>query len=428
MVDQNGERLLRAEREGLRLALMARTAIVGLGFVWYLTWALQSSASPLILWAFVFLFCVGLGHLILLRSNLDRPWMKYAVYAVDVWAICASFAFGPLSSAEDVPQILVYRTSGIYHLFPLIAMAALSLSPRLVVWTGLCVVTGWWAGFLAITAGQTDLVNWADLGRLGYQELILHPNFAGRGNRIEETAMTLVAALILALAVTRARSVFFAQIEAEAGRRKATDMLGQFVPEDVADDILREDAALSPRITRGAVLILDIAGFSQFSATRPPEEVIAALNAFLAEAGEAVHGAGGVVITYTGDGLLASFNTPRSIDDPEAAALRAAEALLDTAERFAFSVRIGLASGDLAAGSVGSSARRAFTVYGDTVNRAARLEALAKDLGETVLMDAAMTTAAADARPLGPHGLRGLGDAVEVYAPVLRRRAISTAK
>ncbi len=235
------DRLITAEREGLRLALLSRTLIVALGFAWYLMWSFPDFVSPLIVGVFALLVGSGATHLYLIKRRLDRPWMKYASYALDISAICAAFAIMPVTSAEETPQILVYRAYGIYYLFPLIAMAALSLSPRLVVWTGCCVVVGWWAAYLSITIGDPDLIEWSDFGRLSYQEVVLHPKFSGRGNRLEETAMTLAAALILALAVLRAKRVFFAQIEAETARRRATELLGQFAPEDVAQEMLEND-------------------------------------------------------------------------------------------------------------------------------------------------------------------------------------------
>ena len=191
------DRLVMAEREGVRLALLSRTLVVAMGFAWYLTWSVPNFVSPMIVGIFAFLVATGALHLYLIRRRLDQSWMKYASHAIDIAAICLAISTMPVTSSEPTPQILVYRAYGIYYLFPLIAMAALSLSPRLVVWTGCCVVIGWWAAYLSITLGDTELIEWSDFGRLRYQEVVLHPKFSGRGNRIEETAMTLAAALIL---------------------------------------------------------------------------------------------------------------------------------------------------------------------------------------------------------------------------------------
>lgn len=240
--------------------------------------------------------------------------------------------------------------------------------------------------------------------------------------------MVFTASAILALAVRRARRVFFAQIEAEAERRRATELLGQFAPEDVAQEMLENDAALRPQVTHGAALVLDIEDFTKFASGKEPEAVIAALNDFLGVAADKVHDAGGVVAGFTGDGLLAAFNAGRALEHPSAAAVSVAVDLQASAARAGFATRVGVASGPLAAGAVGSSARRAFTVYGDTVNRASRLEAFGKECGEAILLDSATAASAPAARSLGVFRLRGLAEDFEIYSLLARISAISTAK
>lgn len=125
--------MITAEREGLRLALLSRTSVVGLGFVWYLTLSFPDFLSPIIVGVFALLFGTGAIHLYLIRRRLDRPWMKYTIYAIDIAAICTAAAITPVTSAEPTPQILFNRAYGVYYFFPLIAKATLSLSLRLVV-------------------------------------------------------------------------------------------------------------------------------------------------------------------------------------------------------------------------------------------------------------------------------------------------------
>ena len=150
---------------------------------------------------------------------------------------------------------------------------------------------------------------------------------------------------------------------------------------------------------------------------REPAAVIGALNDFLAACTNEINEAGGVVIDFTGDGLLATFNTPLEIDEPERQALAAAERLLDCGTAHGFKLRIGLAAGAMAAGSIGSRERQAFTVYGDTVNRAARLETLGKELGYPILVDSAVRTAVdTPLKGCGEHQLRGLNGPVSVWA------------
>ncbi|MEM7544452.1 MAG: adenylate/guanylate cyclase domain-containing protein [Pseudomonadota bacterium] len=416
------QRLRRAEQTGLRIAIMCRTAAVGLAFAWFLSWMLTTEESPSAagLIALLVFTLIGIGHLLIIGGRFDRPWIKFAIYGADMAGICAVFAFAPLYSGGDVPQVIAFRAYGVHYLMVPVALACLSLSAGLVIWTGMIGVIGWWTAFQIAIRDLEKPLSWADLApgsdADGYLSLILSPNFTGQGNRIEEMAFLLIISAVLALAVYRARRVFLAQVEAEAERERASQILGQYVPSSVAARLLEDGAALTPQVRHGVAMVVDVADFAAYAAARTPEAVIASLNDFLSAASDAVGRQGGVVISFTGDGLLATFNTPLQIDDAAGAACSAAQQVMMIGQQRGFAIRIGLAAGPLAAGSVGSSARRAFTVYGDTVNRAARLEALGKSLGETILMDGEAAAGIGYAIPLGTHRLRGIADEVAVYA------------
>lgn len=425
-------RLEQAERAGLRLAIICRTAVTGAALLWIIGASLFYAefqvrlAAMLALAAFT---ALGIAHLSVIGTGRDRWWLKYIIYTADTLGICAMFAIIPISRSDEVPQIIAFRAYGIYYLFPIVAMACLSLSWRLVLWTGAMAVIGWWASFFRVISGMDSVLSWgdipADATRADYENIFLSIDFIGRGNRIEETGLLFAGAAILALAVYRARRVFFAQIAAEAAqnaeraaREKVTDLLGRYVPEAIAAKLIENPDALAPQTRRGTALILDIAGFTRFAAGRTPQAVIAALDDFLAAASEAVSRHGGIVITFTGDGLLATFNTPIALDRPEDAAISAALELEELAAQSQFGIRIGIASGDIISGNIGSSRRQAFTVYGPAVNLAARLESLCKELARSLLVDEA-TASQADIvfalRPLGRHTIRGLKEPVEVF-------------
>ena len=240
-----------------------------------------------------------------------------------------------------------------------------------------------------------------------------------------ETLILFISTVILALAVARARHIYMAQVRAEEERERErgiraqiTRQFGRYVPAAIARRLIDDPSGLTPQVRRGAVLVLDIQDFSTYAEERDPALVIAELNSFLAASADEVNAFEGVVISFTGDGLLATFNTPLETADPKRAALDAASRLLACGERAGFFVRIGIAAGPIAAGSVGSAQRQAFTVYGATVNRAARLEALAKELGEQILVDEAVASAVDDGRmvPLGSHTLRGFRECVSVWS------------
>ena len=433
-VDESADldRLLRAERQGLRLAILCRTLAVGIGFLWFVATSISYGRTPSAagLTALLAFTAFGVLALAVIGTRYDRWWLKYTLYALDILGVCALFAIIPPIRGADVPQIVAFRAYGIYYLLPLIAMSCLALSWRLVAWSGVMAGIGWWGAFLVVVSGMERQVSWSDLPlpatREDYLNLILSEDFIGIGNRIEESAMVLIATLILALAVYRARRVFFAQIAAEAEREaeratreRITETLGRYLPEAIASRLVADDSALAPHLRHGAVLVMDIRDFTAYTAERDPQEVITTLNGFLADCADLVSAEQGIVVSFTGDGLLAVFNVPLDLLDPEQAAVRAAKALVQMARRGRFGIRVGLAAGPIAAGSVGSTKRQAFTVYGDTVNRAARLETLAKDLAVEILLDAGIAEAArgCDAlEPRGQHSLKGLSSPVPVWS------------
>jgi len=425
------ERLVQAERRGLRLAIACRTAVIAAALTWYVGASLFSDYQPRLLGVLALVAYTGIGvaHLKVIGTRFDRRWLKYAIYAVDILGICALFAIIPISRSAEVPQIIAFRAYGIYYLFPLVVLSGLSLSWRLVLWSGCVAVVGWWAAFLDVVSRMDRTLSWSDVPPeatiADYQNIFLSIDFIGRGNRIEETGMLFAAALILALAVYRARNVFFAQVAAEAdreterrAREQIRDTLGRYVPAAIAQKLINDPDALKPQVRHGTALMLDIADFTPYAAGRDPVAVITSLGAFLADASDIVSAHEGIVISFTGDGLLASFNAPVELEAPERAAVAAARALRDLAATAGFRVRIGIASGDIAAGRIGSSRRQAFTIYGEIVNLAARLENLGKTLGVGIVMDRATRDALAPddpVRDLGSHRLRGFDNPVDVF-------------
>ncbi len=425
-------RLVKAERQGLRLAIFCRTLAVSAGFIWFIGASLAVGAAPNP-WGFAALLAFtlfGVLNLFIIGTRYERWWLKYVIYTVDILGMCALFAVLPPSSGADVPQIVAFRAYGIYYLFPLIAMACLSLSWRLVAWSGIVAVLGWWGAFAVVVRGMERSLSWGDMPpgatRQDYETIFLSIDFIGVGNRVEETGFLLISALILAVAVYRARLVFFRQIAAEAereaeraARERITQSLGRYVPETIADRLIADESALAPQVRHAAILVMDIRAFTAFAAERPPAEVIDTLNTFLARCSEIISARDGVIISFTGDGLIAAFNTPLEVPDPEGAAVESALALVEHARTTSFGIRVGVSAGPVAAGSVGSSERQAFTVYGDTVNRAARLEALAKDLDADILVDEGVMASGKEwpgQRSHGLQNLKGMADPVPVWS------------
>lgn len=428
-----GAQLAAAERAGLRLLLRGREVVLAVAAAWF-SYGLfvgrpTNYAFPVIL----VLLVLGRLHLALIGGSRERAWHKYAFFAIDVAVLAVLSVNAPLSSGGDVPQILVFRAYGFHYLMPFIAVAALALSPSLTLWVGAVAVGALWAAFGWIVAGMERTVTWSDLppgaDAATYLKVYLDPDFIGVGDRVEETLVVLLCAGFVALAVKRARAVVVARAEADRERQDVRRLFGRYVPEQVVAAILADPASVRPQTREASVLFADIEGFTTLAEARPPAEMIRLLNDFFAAATDVVTTSGGVVIEFVGDAVLASFNAPVANSDHAACATHAGNRLLQLVEETSFRgvalrLRVGIATGPVAAGSVGGAGRQSYTVYGDTVNLAQRLEALNKELGTRLLADE--TTAAAAASPLTrltTTTVRGRAEPVAVFtfAPTAAR-------
>jgi len=201
------------------------------------------------------------------------------------------------------------------------------------------------------------------------------------------------------------------------------DTFGKYVPATVAASILSRREPLKPRQTTATILYTDIADFTAVAEKLEPEQVVAMLNDYFSTIIKPIEDNGGVVNQFQGDAVLATFNTP--VADPDhadkavAAALLIREALRNrTFGGVPLRARTGINTGTVVAGNVGSEGRLNYTVHGDAVNLAARIEALNKDYGTALLISentARMLKSAPPLRPIGKVAIRGKAKAVELY-------------
>ena len=188
-----------------------------------------------------------------------------------------------------------------------------------------------------------------------------------------------------------ASGAFNSMVDGLKERKRIRDLFGKYVPQDVAALLVADDAASAPRNATATVLFLDIAGFSAISERLSPTEVVATMNAFFSDAVAIIEERGGMVAQFQGDALLAVFNVPIARDDHADAAVRAAVEIAAGIDETDYAgqqlaCRIGINTGVVVAGAIGASDRLSYTVYGDTVNVAARLESLNKELGTRILI------------------------------------------
>jgi adenylate cyclase len=177
-------------------------------------------------------------------------------------------------------------------------------------------------------------------------------------------------------------------------RAVTRDRFARFVPKAVVDDVLArtdDDLRLGGEQRVATVLFSDVRGFTTFSESREPGEVIEILNRYLAEMTSAIMGHGGTLVSYMGDGIMAVFGAPIPQDDHADRALAAAREMLgvrlegfnawmrERGSAEGFRMGVGLNSGSVMSGMVGSDERLEYTTIGDTTNTAARLEGMTKE-------------------------------------------------
>ena len=164
--------------------------------------------------------------------------------------------------------------------------------------------------------------------------------------------------------------------------------LGTYLDRDVAQHILREGPALKAREVDVTMMFVDIRGFTGFAERFAPREVVQTLNCLFELAVPIITRHGGHVDKFVGDGLLAVFGAPESLTDHADCAVEAALEITCAAEkRFQgdLEIGIGIDSGTVVAGNVGGGGRLDFTVIGDAVNTAARIESATRATGDPIL-------------------------------------------
>ncbi len=220
---------------------------------------------------------------------------------------------------------------------------------------------------------------------------------------------------------SRTKKLVFEAAEAAILADRARRRLGVYLPEPAAKAALESgELRTGGRRQQAAILFSDLRGFTRYSENLPPEQLVGELNAYLDAMVQAIGAEGGVVDKYIGDSVMVVFGIPEERPDDAARAIRCAQAMRQAlaahnrqraeAGRPPFHQGIGAHFGPVVAGNIGNADRLQFTVIGDAVNVAARLEAATKELGAEVVLSSDLVEAARrSSDPAAASGLRSLG-------------------
>jgi len=420
---------LRAEHT-VAILRVATSLLVGVAFVFVAGLSGRMTGLPLLnvgwlvaifVTAFLLLGLLGLWAA---RPGRFRPWMAWGFATGDV-----ALSVGAVSFDIWIHEAAANFTSAfpsVWMVPVVLALGALRYNPRLLIYVAGLLVAG--------LAGVTILAGgWVDAMQAPTPEA-LAIRFTGAPN-VMRLIMVVVAAGILSIAVARSRNVLHRAIDETRRKINLTRYLPQSVAAQVADSGIEE--LLHSRRQPVAVLFADIRNFTARSEVMAPEDVERFLTEFRRRVTAVVRARGGSIDKFMGDGVMAVFGVPQPGDDDASNALACGidvhlsmvqwSAALEAAGRDPVAVGIGIHWGEAFCGAIGDETRLEYTVLGDVVNVASRVEETTKTAGAALLVTAELLAAAGvnpgsdpSWRVLPEHAVRGRRAPVTLFAHVAR--------
>ncbi|MFZ2959561.1 MAG: adenylate/guanylate cyclase domain-containing protein [Candidatus Ozemobacteraceae bacterium] len=215
-----------------------------------------------------------------------------------------------------------------------------------------------------------------------------------------------------------------------AERERVQDLLGKVVSPAIAEELLRnKDIQLGGEEREATILFSDIRNFTPLCEGRSPTQVLDILNLYLTRMSDVVDAHEGVVDKYIGDAIMAIFGAPLKHDNDPDRALQTALAMVDELANVKrelkergfpeFNIGIGINTDIVMVGNMGSRNRLNYSVIGDGVNLASRLESASKELHHTIIVSAATLAKAKGkyrTKPLGEVKVKGKAEAIQAFA------------
>jgi adenylate cyclase len=209
-------------------------------------------------------------------------------------------------------------------------------------------------------------------------------------------------------------------------RERLREAFGTFVDPALAERVARDGTDLRGEEIELSVLFMDVRGFTTYAEAAPARDVVARLNALYDLVVPVILRHGGHANKFIGDGLLAVFGAPeRHVDHADRAVAAALEMAASVRERYGDELRIGLGvnSGSVVVGTIGGGGRLDFTVIGDPVNTAARVESATRTTGDDLLITEAtqsrLTRDHAGWVARAPIPLKGKAEEIQLFAPAV---------
>jgi adenylate cyclase len=310
----------------------------------------------------------------------------------------------------DPVYVLQSGSSLLYSVF--IVLSTLRLDFRLCVFTGLVAAVEYVAISFAYLGGGA--------GAAAGTPFALAMFYLGKG------AMLMLAGLAAGFVAHQLKRRVGNAFRTMQDRQRVLDAFGQQVSPAIAEELLKAGPDIASRRAEVCVLFMDIREFTRLVGNWTPERIVALQNAVFAEGVEVVNRNHGIINQFLGDGFMATFGAPTSSGRDCANALTAARelvagvrALAEAGRIPAIKVGIGLHAGQAVTGNVGSSQRQQYSITGDVVILASRIEQLNKEFSSQVLASREVLEGAGgvppEAVPLGPVRVKGREQPIELF-------------
>ena len=372
-------------------------------------------------WVLSAYFVFTLVHLYVSYKRLPSDAFTYLSIAVDMSLIYLLIWSFHLQYMQ--PPSFYLKAPTLLYVFIFIALRALRFEVKFILFAGLCAILGWamLVAYVLFSETGTTMITKDYIHYLTSNSVLL-------GAEFDKIISMLIVTLVLAAAMHRGKRLL---LHALVETRIAED-LSHFVPEQVIEDLSSSDdepRAGNARTYTATVMFIDIANFTSISERLPATEVVSNLNQYFTEVERILELHGGTINQFQGDAILASFDQPHNGFNHAECAVKAAINIQQQLDQIRFGEhktqlrsRIGINSGELVGGMMGSEHRLIYTVHGDVVNLAARLEQHNKRVGSRILLSRETRLACRDGLcgfvEQGDVQVKGRDAVTQLFSPV----------
>ena len=371
-------------------------------------------------WAFT-------GFCLVACAVLHRLAKRQAMTGRTAWVVMLAFVSLP-TVFFVLAQLLVPAGAATFLNGPLawlyavlIAVTGCTFNPRLSATAGV-VAAG---GYLASAFVSLD-----QLALLAHPDATLAQDLTLPVLYVFRAQMLVFAGLVVAALAVIAKRLSIEVLREAREKDSIGRLFGEYVSEEVKDKLLYEPSADAGELRHVVILFSDVRHFTTYSESVTPEQLVKRLNEYFDEMVAAITAHGGVIDKFVGDAVMAVFGGVLDLDNPCESALRAAKEMRErlavlnmrwtAAGEEPFDAGIGIHVGQVVQGAIGSRTRKDFTVIGDAVNTASRVEGLTKTYEHPILITAQVHDRLPKelrdhCAPLGIASVKGRGASIEVY-------------